>query len=194
MARQKALGHWLREGKVRQQRMSGTPQLKEKVVVENWWWKIRGALWGACSAGSIILISLSELPPCYRGHRTEFQTALFSLHPLPSISFLASILPVFVVTSLLWTAWDPTYMTIQKGALQGRDVRVHGKHNYTVGLLKSVDYLVLTQPRPFNCRLGYPVSSSLSYSHLVTEAHFSPATSLRIHEYTSHYASSLNWQ
>ena len=65
MARQKALGHWLKEGKDRKQRMSGTPQLKEKVVVENWWWKIRGALWGACSAASITLISLSELLLCY---------------------------------------------------------------------------------------------------------------------------------
>lgn len=53
-------------------------------------------------------------------------------HPLSSIPYLTSVLPVLVLTSLLWAVWDPTYITLQKGVVQGRDVRVHGKQKYIV--------------------------------------------------------------
>ncbi|KAJ3550294.1 hypothetical protein NMY22_g569 [Coprinellus aureogranulatus] len=108
MARRKALGHWLKAGKDRKLRASDGPQTKEKVIVKTLWWKVRGALWGACSA------------------------AMFRRQPFSSIPYLTPVLPIFVLTSLLWAVWDPTYLTIQKSVAQGRDVRVHGKRNYII--------------------------------------------------------------
>ncbi|EAU92703.1 hypothetical protein CC1G_01748 [Coprinopsis cinerea okayama7 len=117
MARRKALGGWLKGGKERQRRVSGTPGLKEKIIVESIHWRIRGVLWLSFSFVSIasLILELMHYP---------------TLSRLPSLP--AYVLPILIFVSLLWTAWDPTYLQVQKAQLQGRDVRVHGKRNYII--------------------------------------------------------------
>ncbi|RXW14473.1 hypothetical protein EST38_g11384 [Candolleomyces aberdarensis] len=116
MARRKALGGWLKEGKERKRRVSGTPQSKEKVLVETLSWKVRGVLWFLCSVASIVLLSMG----------------MFGRQPLESVPRLRSALPFLVLVSLLWTVWDPTYITIQRARMQGRDVRLHGRRDYII--------------------------------------------------------------
>ena len=43
-------------------------------------------------------------------------------------------MPILVTTSLLWTVWDPTYASLRKAQLQGREVRIQGKRTYIVSL------------------------------------------------------------
>ena len=93
---------------------------------------------------------------------------MFCRYPLSSIPYLASTLPVFVVASLFWTAWDPTYMTIQGGAAQGREVRVHGKQNYIVGtsLINQPPYTYATQALQMSAWLSrLLISLVLAFGH-----------------------------
>ncbi|KAF6766564.1 Ima1 N-terminal domain-containing protein [Ephemerocybe angulata] len=113
MARRKALGGWLKEGRERKRRTSGVPKPKE-IVIETLAWKIRGALWVSCSVASITLMA----------------AAIIGRRPLNFIPYSTSTLPFLVLGSLLWTMWDPTYVTIKRAYIQGRDVRVYGRTNY----------------------------------------------------------------
>jgi hypothetical protein len=51
---------------------------------------------------------------------------------LPERRFLVPSLPVFVLLSILWTAWLPTYASFRRAELQGRKVRVRGRERYIV--------------------------------------------------------------
>lgn len=57
------------------------------------------------------------------------------------------ILPFFVVVSLLWAFWDPTYAAFRQAQLQGRDVRVVGKRVYIVSLIVGEFMRQLTKGR-----------------------------------------------
>ena len=61
-------------------------------------------------------------------------SAAVGLSPPPRLISLLPALPAFVLTSILWTAWDPTYSSLRTAQLQGRDVRVTGKKTYIVSL------------------------------------------------------------
>ncbi|KAH6916884.1 Ima1 N-terminal domain-containing protein [Coprinopsis sp. MPI-PUGE-AT-0042] len=119
MARRKALNGWLKGGKERQRQVSGTraAAVKDKIVVKSLHWRIRGALWFASAA-----VSISSLVLGLFGHST-ISRLHWSLSPM---------LPLLVIASLLWTAWDPTYLVTQRAHLQGRDVRIQGKRNYII--------------------------------------------------------------
>ncbi|KAF8641143.1 hypothetical protein AX17_000785 [Amanita inopinata Kibby_2008] len=116
MARTKALDGWLKKskGKDRLRRVSATSKDRDHLTLEMLAWRIRGALW-------TISLFITIL-----GH-----SAVALRYSIPSISTpLQSVLPILVITSLLWTAWDPTYLSFKKAQLQGRDVRVRGKQLY----------------------------------------------------------------
>lgn len=57
---------------------------------------------------------------------------LFGRSPLSFYPQLTTMLPVLALSSLFWAAWDPTYLTVQRARIQGRDVRLHGKRSYIV--------------------------------------------------------------
>lgn len=116
MARTKALGAWLKDskGKERQRRVSGAVKGREKITVEILFWRLRGFLWISTIVLSIVVNSRAAL-----GH--PISGRLWSLQ---------AILPLFILISLLWTAWDPTYLAFRKAQLQGRDIRIHGKSKY----------------------------------------------------------------
>ncbi|KAF8203181.1 Ima1 N-terminal domain-containing protein [Pholiota molesta] len=110
MARAKALGGWLSKGKERRQRRE---RISSKEV---YWWRVRGCLFAASYAISIA----SSL------------AAVYGYYPFGWSSFLHPILPAIVAISLLWTVWDPTYLSFRKAEIQGRDVRIHGKRTYNM--------------------------------------------------------------
>ena len=46
--------------------------------------------------------------------------------------FVTLGLPLVVLVSILWTAWDPTYAGFRRARFQGRAVRVHGRKLHIV--------------------------------------------------------------
>ncbi|KIK70775.1 hypothetical protein GYMLUDRAFT_32827 [Collybiopsis luxurians FD-317 M1] len=118
MARTQALGGWLKEtkGKARQRRVSATLQEREKVSRELFAWRIRGFLWGTSLISFLI----------------GYAAALLNFSILNRLNALKPAFPFFVLLSVLWTAWDPTYASIRTAQIQGRDVRVQGKRRYNV--------------------------------------------------------------
>ncbi|KAF5374996.1 hypothetical protein D9758_000442 [Tetrapyrgos nigripes] len=119
MARSQALGGWLKEtkGKTTQRRVSQTPEQRLRVSKQLLIWRARGCLWclTLCVAlfGNII---------------AAVNESLFS--PLAPLHLLPAILPLLVLVSILWTAWDPTYASVTNARIEGRDVRVQGKQTY----------------------------------------------------------------
>lgn len=43
------------------------------------------------------------------------------------------VLPALVFFSVIWTFWDPSYSSLQKAYIQGRDIRLQGRSQYIVG-------------------------------------------------------------
>ncbi|KAE9408267.1 hypothetical protein BT96DRAFT_1030994 [Gymnopus androsaceus JB14] len=106
MARAQALGGWLKQtkGKARQRRVSATLQERETLPKALFMWRIRGCLWG-----TTLLLFI-----------TGYFAVLFDYRPFHRLSPLQPVFPLFMVLSILWTAWDPTYSS-------GRDVRSAGE-------------------------------------------------------------------
>ncbi|KAF8167742.1 Ima1 N-terminal domain-containing protein [Crassisporium funariophilum] len=157
MARVKALGGWLSKGKERQRRVSGPDIEREKATVAPmFWWKIRGCLWALSFVVSI----------------TTSLAGLYDYSPFSLLSFLRPILPLLVAVSILWTAWDPTYMAYRKAHIQGRDVRIHGKRTYnSFQMLAWTSRLVssiITSLRWFRPDLKLLVDPAQRYIYLFT--------------------------
>ncbi|KAF9015539.1 Ima1 N-terminal domain-containing protein [Cyathus striatus] len=173
MARAKALGGWLQQskGKERQRRVSGTNTDREKITMEMKLWRARGILW-LMSLGLSVVGSIS---------------AAIGSHVLRPLAFVQPILPIIVLFSLLWTAWDPTYSSFRKSQLQGRDVRVKGKKEYIIlqmlawltRLITSVlisvssfkshlDYLNLQHPNSFRSRVYFTVITFVEFTVLLS--------------------------
>ncbi|KAL0951432.1 hypothetical protein HGRIS_008125 [Hohenbuehelia grisea] len=114
MARLKALSGWLKQSKGKEQhrRVSG-PKEREQVVHELFWWKSRGAL--------CLLSTLASV--------TYDVSGAFG-HPPSWILRISDILPYLSLVSAFWHFWDPTYSSLRRSQIQGRDVRVHGKAIY----------------------------------------------------------------
>ncbi|KAI0815070.1 Ima1 N-terminal domain-containing protein [Irpex lacteus] len=118
MARTSALGGFLKEsrGKERQRQVAVSRNQKEALERQLVMWKVRGVLWGVTLAVFLIVYGIVTV-----GH---------SLPGMPS--FLRTILPVIVLLSISWTAWDPTYASLKRSQLQGRAVRQRGKKEYNI--------------------------------------------------------------
>jgi len=116
MARTKALGGWLNnsKGKERQRRVSEGHKEPEKVTTEVMFWRVRGVFW----------VTSFVIAIC-----CNFAGAL-GIRFLYPLTVVQPILPAFVLLSLLWTVWDPTYGSFQRAQRQGRDIRVRGKNRY----------------------------------------------------------------
>ncbi|PPQ63003.1 hypothetical protein CVT24_006109 [Panaeolus cyanescens] len=123
MARIKALGTSLNKSKERQRRISTTDLEREKHLHDRlFWWRVRGLLWGLSYVLSIFFNVL----------------ILRDITTFSSIQLFHPLLPIFNAISLLWVAWDPTYASLQKAQLQGRDLRQQGKKIYIVGPFLSI--------------------------------------------------------
>ncbi|KAJ3573674.1 hypothetical protein NP233_g2292 [Leucocoprinus birnbaumii] len=118
MARSKALGGWLRDskGKGTRRRVSAQSKDRDKVVVELYWWKLRGCLWLATSVLSLLF----------------YISAILAYRPFFFLNLLQPVFPLLVLLSILWTVWDPTYASARRAQRQGREVRVIGKKEYIV--------------------------------------------------------------
>ncbi|KAM6498440.1 Ima1 N-terminal domain containing protein, partial [Amanita muscaria] len=158
MARTKALGGWLKEskGKDTRRRVSGTSKDRDHLTMEILAWRVRGVLW----AISLIAANLG------------YAAALLQ-YPAPKIvSLLQPILPVFVIVSLLWTVWNPTYAAYRKAQIQGRDVRVKGKRGYNL-LQMTTWCLRLTTSIILSIEYHRPSSDILTSSSKRTRQYFS---------------------
>ncbi|THV06000.1 hypothetical protein K435DRAFT_646074 [Dendrothele bispora CBS 962.96] len=109
MARSQALGGLLKEtkGKVTQRRVSQTSEQRERVSKELVVWRVRGCLWGL----TLLVAMLGNLT-------VALDKSIFGRFVI-----LQPVLPLLVLVSTLWTAWDPTYASVRKSRIQGRDVR-----------------------------------------------------------------------
>ncbi|KAK7064357.1 integral inner nuclear membrane protein ima1 [Favolaschia claudopus] len=116
MARSHALGGYLNQtkGKARQRQVSLTREETQKLGTEMLIWRIRGCLWAATVAASILGSASAAL-----GYR-----------PFSWLSVLLPALPLFATISIFWAVWDPTYSSFRSARIQGRDVRVRGKTRY----------------------------------------------------------------
>lgn len=47
---------------------------------------------------------------------------------------LRSLIPAVVLSSTLWTAWDPMYASLRRAQFQGRMIRLRGKTEYNVSI------------------------------------------------------------
>ncbi|KAI0068293.1 hypothetical protein BV25DRAFT_557601 [Artomyces pyxidatus] len=116
MARANALGGWLKDskGKDSRRRVSASKFDRHKLDRELRWWRVRGALW----AGSLCCVLAGEVAG-----------ALGRLPPRRLVA-VAPGLPVFMILSVLWTAWHPTHASLRRAEVQGRKVRVRGEKKY----------------------------------------------------------------
>ncbi|EGO30539.1 hypothetical protein SERLADRAFT_454848 [Serpula lacrymans var. lacrymans S7.9] len=137
MARIQALGGWLKEtkGKDKRRQVYETGEEREKLKIEFMAWKIRGCLWA---------ITLMSTWVSYSAGIWNWQMSAF-------VQMLQPALLVLTLFSLLWTVWDPTYHSLRKAYIQGRDLRVKGKKQYNVlqilaWLSRSITALLLTIP------------------------------------------------
>lgn len=83
------------------------------------------------------------------------------------------MLPIMVVLSIIWTAWDPTYASLRRAQIQGREMRQRGKREYNVSVssIAKVDgSSILHCVDVTNISLGLPASSSDVYHLAVTSA------------------------
>ncbi|KAG5653351.1 hypothetical protein H0H81_000973 [Sphagnurus paluster] len=149
MARTKALGAWLNEskGKERQRRVSEVPREPEKVTTEIVVWRVRGVLW----ATTFVIAVLWNL------------AGILGVRFTYGLSLLQPALPGVILLSLLWTVWDPTYLSLQRAKRQGRDVRVRGKNLYikmqmTAWLSRLITSILLILPR-YNLDWVHPILS-----------------------------------
>ncbi|KAI0756880.1 Ima1 N-terminal domain-containing protein [Daedaleopsis nitida] len=120
-ARIRALGGALKntKGTDSRRRSSVTQKQKERLEVELRIWRIRGFLW----VGSVAFATAA------------YGSIAASYHLVSLPSFFPLAMPIVVVASIFWTAWDPTYMTVRRYQFQGRTVRVYGKKQHSIFLL-----------------------------------------------------------
>jgi hypothetical protein len=171
MARTKALGGWLKQskGKETERKVSGSRKKREKLVAQLVAWRVRGCLWVMSLLLAVIGNStgkIKTLPTRSVIDRSGIPAAFG--YSLPhQITHLRPILPVVVLVSILWTAWDPTYSAFRRAHIQGRDVRVQGKRSYIVCacITLSCRMNVLTCIRFYKCYRGFRDCSLLLFSH-----------------------------
>lgn len=164
MARIKALGGWLNDsrGKEKQRQVSGSSREREKLQTHLFLWRLRGFLWFMTLAVAVVAHS----------------SVVLRLHFPGILGHVRQVLPLMVLCSLFWTAWDPTYYSFRKARIQGRDLRVRGKKLYIIlqmtawfsRLLSSI-LLALSLHSPARDYLYlslYPASSRTHYYCLIS--------------------------
>jgi hypothetical protein len=120
-ARTTALGGWLKEtkGKERQRQVIGPRKDRKKLPRQLLAWRVRGCLWSLTLTLALVI---------------NIAGALDHL-PITLLSRWSSWFPPFILLSLLWTFWDPTYATLRSAQIQGRDIRIKGKRQYLVRIV-----------------------------------------------------------
>ncbi|THH10167.1 hypothetical protein EW145_g1520 [Phellinidium pouzarii] len=79
-------------------------------------WRVRGVLWSASFLVALLGYVVGALD-------IRMPSRLWTFTP---------ILPIFVLISITWTFWDPTYSLQQRSNVQGRKVLVEGRQMYII--------------------------------------------------------------
>lgn len=146
MARTRALGAFLKDSRGKdKRRMVETQARRDKFEKSLFVWKIRGGLWVVTLLASlgfhgqgklgVVLIYLKSLKLSW------FFVVVAAGYILRIPWSIFPLIPVIVLFSIAWTAWDPTYAIIRRSQLQGRVMRQKRKHEYNVS--HNVLYIVL---------------------------------------------------
>ncbi|EJD45798.1 hypothetical protein AURDEDRAFT_184695 [Auricularia subglabra TFB-10046 SS5] len=109
MARTAALGARLKQTKRLEAERIAKPDLPRDVVV----WRVRGALWVTSELYTLLLFTLGTL---------DRLDAVYVPSPAVAIAFL--------LLSVSWMFWDPTWFTMRKARLSGQRIRVNGRQQY----------------------------------------------------------------
>ncbi|KAH7106781.1 Ima1 N-terminal domain-containing protein [Auriculariales sp. MPI-PUGE-AT-0066] len=109
MARSAVLGGRLRETrKIQTERITRQSQPRDV-----WLWRVRGTLWVLTELGTIILLTLGM---------TERLDMTRLPHPAAFI--------VFILLSISWTFWDPTWSIVRRATVEGERIRVLGRSTH----------------------------------------------------------------
>lgn len=97
---------------------------------------LHGGCGGRCG-GSLCwchwrLIRLVSLARCAASVAYPPRTVLSGITVPPPHKYPATALPILTLLSITWTAWDPTYASLRRSQIQGREVRQRGKREYNV--------------------------------------------------------------
>ena len=134
-ARTRALGAALKASSRPPSRTDGPKTSAKLSRVKIRTWKIRGALWTItlCAA-----LGVNAAGKC-----DEYNYITLFMHPTletfklntpkPFVT-ISPVLPLFILLSLAWTFWDPTFSLQQKSRLQGKQVRIGGRQRYIVSI------------------------------------------------------------
>ncbi|KAI0316624.1 Ima1 N-terminal domain-containing protein [Amylostereum chailletii] len=116
MARSNALGRWLKNTKHTDTRrqVTVTQRDRRKLDVQLWLWRARGLMFWM----TLILVLAGDA-----AGSTGFGVPYLSRIP-------KFVYPLFIVVSILWMAWDPTYGDIRRAETQGRQIHVQGRKTY----------------------------------------------------------------
>lgn len=109
MARTAALGARLKQTKRLEAERIAKPDLPRDVVL----WRMRGAFWVASQLYTLSLFALGTL---------DRLDAVYVPSPALAIAFL--------LLSVTWMFWDPTWFTMRNARLSGQRIRVNGRQQY----------------------------------------------------------------
>ncbi|KAI0932064.1 hypothetical protein AcW1_000708 [Taiwanofungus camphoratus] len=116
MARTRALGGFLQESTNPRRQVAPAWRDKDLLEREIAVWKVQGCLWFTC------------LLCAFAGH--AIVASGYGVVGLPDP--LRSLIPAVVLSSTLWTAWDPMYASLRRAQFQGRMIRLRGKTEYNI--------------------------------------------------------------
>lgn len=137
MARTSALGRMLRDTRAKQhnRRISAAAGKREKLPLKLFAWRARGLLWAttvACSFGLAVYCAHVQFSDFCGRFLTERYLVASGRTLSTSWDRNLAMSPVVILLSIIWTFWDPSYSSMQKAYLQGRDLRIHGRSQYIV--------------------------------------------------------------
>ncbi|KAL1762324.1 Ima1 N-terminal domain-containing protein [Schizophyllum commune] len=113
MARSHALSVWAKEskGKQRVQKTVRPTSAQKGLNKQLALWRLRGMLYGATTLAFIAANTWAAM-------------GYAPYHKLP---ILWPALPILVLLSIWYTAWDPTYASLRRAQVQGQEVRLRGR-------------------------------------------------------------------
>ncbi|KAL1738002.1 hypothetical protein HDZ31DRAFT_12655, partial [Schizophyllum fasciatum] len=116
IARSHALSVWAKEskGKQRVQKLS-LPKASQKGLSKQLaLWRLRGLLYGTTTLAFI----------------AGNTSAGLGYSPYHHFAMLWPIMPLLVLLSIWYTAWDPTYASLRRAQVQGQEVRLRGRRTH----------------------------------------------------------------
>ena len=136
MARSHALSVWAKEskGKQRVQKTARPTSAQKGLNKQLALWRLRGMLYGATTLAFIAANTWGEQDCTSLCLSTNIVQAAMGYAPYHKLPILWPALPILVLLSIWYTAWDPTYASLRRAQVQGQEVRLRGRGTHIVRL------------------------------------------------------------